>query len=60
MTGYAGRITTAPSRPGGAPRKLLDVARVRAIGREASIPLKEGIAAIYRWYLANHHNEGQA
>ncbi len=40
-----------PSKPDGAPQKLLDVSRLNALGWRHSIALREGIAATYRWYL---------
>jgi GDPmannose 4,6-dehydratase/GDP-L-fucose synthase len=30
------------------------VARLAALGWRASTPLETGLAATYRWYLANH------
>jgi GDP-L-fucose synthase len=40
-----------PSKPDGTPRKLLDSARLRALGWKPRIPLKEGIAQTYQWLL---------
>jgi GDP-L-fucose synthase len=42
------------SKPDGAPRKLLDVNRINALGWKASIGLREGIESTYAWFLANH------
>lgn len=53
VTGYAGRIRFDPSRPDGTHRKLLDVSRIRAMGWKARIPIKEGVASVYEWYLAH-------
>jgi GDP-L-fucose synthase len=39
------------SKPDGAPRKLLDVSRLKRTGWAPRIPLAEGIHATYRWYL---------
>lgn len=41
------------TKPDGTPRKLLDVSRLHALGWTASIPLRDGIEATYRWYLEN-------
>jgi GDP-L-fucose synthase len=38
------------SKPDGAPRKLLDVSRIHALGWRHSIDLREGIEATYRWF----------
>jgi nucleoside-diphosphate-sugar epimerase len=60
VAGFSGRISTDPSKPDGTPRKLLDVARARALGWRASIPLQDGIASTYRWFLAHQHDYRQA
>ncbi len=39
------------TKPDGTPRKLLDVSRLHALGWRHSIPLREGIASTYRWFL---------
>jgi GDP-L-fucose synthase len=41
------------SKPDGTPRKLLDVSRLHELGWRHSIPLAEGIASSYQWFLAN-------
>ncbi len=43
-----------PTKPDGTPRKLLDVSRLHALGWRHRIPLGEGIASSYRWFLENH------
>ncbi len=52
-TGYQGKVVFDASKPDGTPRKLLDVSRINALGWKARIPLEEGIASTYRWYLEN-------
>jgi GDP-L-fucose synthase len=49
VTGFSGEIAFDTSRPDGTPRKLLDVSRLTALGWEARIGLKEGIASTYQW-----------
>ena len=44
-------ITYDTSKPDGTPRKLLDVSRLRALGWEPSIELRDGLATTYRWFL---------
>jgi GDP-L-fucose synthase len=51
VVGFAGRLRFDPTRPDGTPRKLLDVSRLSALGWQPRIPLDEGLAATYRWYL---------
>lgn len=52
IVGYSGRILFDASRPDGTPRKLLDVSRIKALGWQARIPLDQGIASTYEWYVA--------
>ena len=42
-----------PSKPDGMPRKLLDVSRLHELGWRHRIPLREGIASTYEWFLQN-------
>jgi GDP-L-fucose synthase len=49
VTGFSGEIAFDTSRPDGTPRKLLDVSRLTALGWQARIALKEGIASTYEW-----------
>ncbi|MDY6929932.1 MAG: GDP-L-fucose synthase [Pseudomonadota bacterium] len=53
VTGFTGRLVFDSSKPDGAPRKLVDVGRLRKLGWTASIGLEEGLADAYRWYLWN-------
>jgi GDP-L-fucose synthase len=45
------RIVYDTSKPDGAPRKLLDVSRLHALGWRHQTPLDEGIRTTYAWYL---------
>ena len=51
VVGYQGAIITDPNKPDGTPRKLMDVTRLRALGWNARIPLREGIEETYRWFV---------
>jgi GDP-L-fucose synthase len=53
VTGFQGRIVFDASKPDGAPRKLLDVSRLNALGWKASLSLKDGLTDTYRWFLEN-------
>ena len=53
VVGYTGQVVWDSSKPDGTPRKLLDVSRLRALGWEPRIRLREGIASTYEWYLTN-------
>ena len=52
VIGYQGQIVFDTSRPDGAPRKLLDVSRVKALGWRAKTPLREGLHQMYADFLA--------
>ena len=41
------------SKPDGAPRKLLNVDRLHALGWRHRIELREGVESTYRWFLAH-------
>jgi len=47
------------SKPDGAPRKLLDVSRLHALGWRHRTELAAGIAATYQWFL-EHRAEVRA
>jgi GDP-L-fucose synthase len=53
VTGFTGRTVFDTTKPDGTPRKLLDVDRLSTLGWKYSIPLPDGIAATYRWFLDN-------
>jgi len=50
VVGFQGRLAWDTSKPDGTPRKLLDISRLRALGWEPQIPLRDGLAATYAWY----------
>ena len=52
VVGYEGRISYDTTRPDGMPRKLVDVARMTALGWRARIPLEEGLRDAYASFLA--------
>lgn len=47
ITGYQGEIKFDHSKPDGTPRKLMDVAKLNALGWKAGISLEEGITKVY-------------
>ncbi len=51
VVGFEGELTFDATKPDGTPRKLLDVARITALGWRPRIPLREGIAQTYQWFL---------
>jgi GDP-L-fucose synthase len=56
VVGYAGKIAFDPSRPDGAPRKLLDVSKLAALGWRANTPLGEGLKAAYADFVRRFAN----
>jgi GDP-L-fucose synthase len=53
VVGYRGEIAYDTGKPDGTPRKLVDVGRITALGWQARIPLEEGVASTYQWFLKN-------
>jgi GDP-L-fucose synthase len=51
VVGFRGEVRCDASKPDGTPRKLLDVSRIRALGWRPRIPLRDGLAGTYAWYL---------
>jgi GDP-L-fucose synthase len=56
VVGFRGRLKFDTTKPDGTPRKLMDSSRLLAHGWAPGIPLKEGIASTYRWFLENKAN----
>lgn len=50
VVGYRGEIIQDITKPDGTPRKLLDVGRLRSLGWEPRIGLREGIQSTVAWY----------
>lgn len=57
VTGYSGRIVFDPTKPDGAPRKLLDTTRLQALGWQAAIGLEEGLRQTYDWFRSQPPSE---
>ena len=53
VTGFTGKLTFDTSKPDGAPRKLMDVSRLKSLGWQASIGLQDGLKDAYDWYVTN-------
>ena len=50
VTGFEGGITWDTSKPNGTPRKVLNVDKLKSLGWEPKIGLREGIESTYEWY----------
>lgn len=53
VTGFDGSLLFDDSKPDGAPRKLMDVSRLKSLGWQASISLDDGLQDTYQWFLDN-------
>jgi GDP-L-fucose synthase len=53
VVGFDGELVWDKTKPDGTPRKLLDITRIRGLGWRPTIPLRNGIAQTYEWFLAN-------
>ncbi len=51
VVGYEGKIIFDSNKPDGAPRKLMDSSRLKMLGWEANIALRDGLAFAYRDFL---------
>lgn len=51
VVGFDGEIVQNTSKPDGAPRKLLDISKISALGWKPQIDLRDGIASTYQWFL---------
>jgi len=52
--GYKGLIQPDPSKPDGAPRKLMDSARLNDLGWQAKVRLSDGLKAAYEDFLISN------
>ena len=50
IVGYDGEIVYDTTKPDGTSQKLLDVSRLRELGWDARITLRDGIGQAYKWY----------
>ena len=53
VVGYERHINWDKTKPNGTPRKVLNVNKIKSLGWEPKIGLREGIEKTYKWYLEN-------
>jgi GDP-L-fucose synthase len=53
VVGFTGSFRYDTAKPDGSPRKLLDVAKLAALGWRPRIALRDGLQDAYRWFAAN-------
>jgi GDP-L-fucose synthase len=51
VIGVPGKLRFDPSKPDGAPRKLLDTTKMRELGWSSSTNLEDGLRKTYQWFL---------
>ena len=51
VVGFKGDLSFDASKPDGAPRKLMNVDRLKSLGWQAEISLEDGLRLTYDWYL---------
>jgi len=59
VAGYRGEFVYDRSKPDGMPRKVMDVAKLTALGWRAATPLEEGFRRAYAWYVENAYRTQQ-
>lgn len=57
---YNGEIKFNENLPNGAPRKLLDSAKIESLGWKPEIQMEKGLALTYEWFLNNMLRPNQA
>jgi len=54
VVGYKGELNYDTSRPDGTPRKLVDTAKLAALGWQAKTPLRDGLVKAYEDFKRSH------
>jgi GDP-L-fucose synthase len=55
VVGFEGEIKFDTTKPDGAPRKLMDVERLRTLNWQYAINLESGLTIAYKWFLDNQY-----
>jgi GDP-L-fucose synthase len=53
VVGFTGEVKFDASKPDGAPRKLMNVNRLKSLSWEYSVSLEHGLALAYEWFVDN-------
>jgi len=53
VVGFEGDIKFDATKPDGAPRKLMNVERLKSLGWAYSVNLDDGLATAYNWFKGN-------
>src|SRR5436189_2594226 len=60
VVGFRGELKWDRSKPNGTPRKLLDVSKIKNLGWQPTISLRDGVARLYEWFLDNYAPQSMA
>src|SRR5437867_3624448 len=60
VVGFRGELKWDRSKPDGAPRKLLDISKIKKLGWQPTISLRDGVARFYEWFLDNYVPQSMA
>ena len=55
IVGFEGDILWDNTKPDGTPRKLMNVDKIKTLGWQASINLRDGLTDTYQWFFANQN-----
>lgn len=51
VVGYQGQIIWDSNKPDGAPRKLMNISKLKSLGWQPKIGLKDGLVQTYQWFI---------
>ena len=60
VVGFRGELRWDSSKPDGTPRKLLDVSKIKKLGWQPTISLRDGVARLCEWFLDNYAPQSMA
>src|SRR5213083_775084 len=60
VVGFRGELEWDRSKPDGTPRKLLDISKIKKLGWQPTISLRDGVARFYEWFLDNYVPQSMA
>jgi GDP-L-fucose synthase len=60
VVGFRGELKWDRSKPDGTPRKLLDISKIKKLGWQPTISLRDGVAQLYEWFLDNYAPQSMA
>src|SRR5438552_14784217 len=60
VVGFDGELAWDTTKPDGTPRKLLDISKIKKLGWQPTISLRDGVARFYEWFLDNYVPQSMA